>query len=99
MRQACKWLIVTRADWSWNGRLRIPLTFRILVRSSKPTVELEAHQIHDLADLVPELMEASAGYRLKFRIQIVLDDTPEDVRTGIDQLIVSRLQTEPDRET
>ena len=61
----------------------------------EPTVELEAHQIHDLADLAPELMEASAGYQLKFRVQIALDDAPEDVRTGIERLIGSRLKTGP----
>ena len=44
-------------------------------------------------------MEASAGYQLKFRIQIALDDAPEDVRIGIEQLIGSRLETGPDGET
>ena len=62
----------------------------------QPTADLEGHQIHDLADLVPELMEASAGYRLKFRIQVMLDDAPEDIRSRVDQLIDIRLKSEPD---
>ena len=59
----------------------------------QPTADLEGHQIHDLADLVPELMEASAGYRLKFRIQVMLDDAPEDIRSRVDQLIDIRLKS------
>ena len=63
--------------------------------SFQPTAELEGHQIQDLADLVPDLMEASAGYQLKFRIQMVLEDAPEEVRAGVEQLIDSRLKAEP----
>ena len=59
----------------------------------QPTADLEGHQIHDLADLVPELMEASAGYRLKFGIQVMLDDAPEDVRSRVEQLIDIRLKS------
>ena len=62
----------------------------------QPTAELEGHRIQDLADLVPELIEASAGYQLKFRIQMVLDDAPEDVRGRAEQLINIRLKSEPD---
>ena len=62
----------------------------------RPTAELEGHRIQDLADLVPELMEASAGYQLKFRIQMMLDDAPEDVRARAEQLINIRLKSEPD---
>ena len=62
----------------------------------QPTAELEGHRIQDLADLVPELMEASAGYQLKFRIQMMLDDAPEDVRARAEQLINIRLKSEPD---
>ena len=58
--------------------------------------DLEGHQIQNLAELVPELMEASAGYQLKFRIQMILDDAPEEVRARLEQLIDSRLNAEPD---
>ena len=61
----------------------------------QPTAELEGHRIQDLADLVPELMEASAGYQLKFRIQMILDDAPEDVRGRAEHLINIRLKSEP----
>ena len=63
--------------------------------SFRPTAELEGHQIQDLADLVPELMEASAGYQLKFRIQVVLEEAPQDVGAGVEQLIDTHLKTKP----
>ena len=57
-----------------------------------PATNIEGHQIQDLADLVPDLLEASAGYQLKFRVQVVLDDAPDDVRTKVEQLIDARLK-------
>ena len=62
-----------------------------------PTTLLEGHQLQDLAELLPELMEASAGHQLKFRVQAVLDDAPQEVRTKVDQLIDGRLKAEPYR--
>ena len=59
---------------------------------SSPATGIEGHQVQDLADLVPDLIEASAGYQLKFRVQIVLDDAPDDVRTKVEQLIERRLK-------
>ena len=65
--------------------------------SPSPTAtDLEGHQIQELAELVPDLMEASAGYQLKFRIQTILDDAPGEVRARVEQLIASRLNAEPD---
>ena len=61
-----------------------------------PATNIEGHQIQDLADLVPDLIEASAGYQLKFRVQVVLDDAPDDVRTKVEQLIDARLKPETD---
>ena len=43
---------------------------------------------------MPNLIEARAGYQLKFRVQVVLDDAPDDVRTKVEQLIDSRLKPE-----
>ena len=60
-----------------------------------PATNIEGHQVQDLADLVPDLLEASAGYQLKFRLQVVLDDAPDDVRTKVEQLIDARLKPEP----
>ena len=50
--------------------------------------------MQDFADLVPDLIGVSAGYQLKFRVQVVLDDAPDDVRTKVEQLIGSRLNPE-----
>ena len=57
-----------------------------------PATNIEGHQVQDLADLVPELLEASAGYRLEFRVQVVLNDAPAEVRAKVDQLIDARLK-------
>ena len=65
-----------------------------LATQTQPATNIEGHQIQDLADLVPDLIEVSAGYQLKFRVQVVLDDAPDDVRTKVDQLIEARLKPE-----
>ena len=62
-----------------------------------PATLLEGHQIQDLAEFLPELMEASAGHQLKFRVQVVLEDAPPEIRDKVDQLIDSRLKAEPNR--
>ena len=64
------------------------------VTQPPPATNIEGHQVQDLADLVPDLIEASAGYQLKFRVQVVLDDAPDEVRTKVAQLIDSRLKPE-----
>ena len=61
-----------------------------------PATNIEGHQIQDLADLVPDLIEASAGYQPKFRVQVVLDDAPDDVRTKVEELIEVRLKPDTD---
>ena len=62
------------------------------VAPGAPATNIEGHQVQDLADLVPELLEASAGYQLEFRVQVVLNDAPEEVRTQVEQLIDARLK-------
>ena len=62
---------------------------------SSPATNIEGHQIQDLADLVPDLIEVSAGYQLKFHVQVVLDDAPDEVRTKVEQLIDTRLKPDP----
>ena len=64
-----------------------------------PAALLDGHQIQDLAELLPELIEASAGHQLKFRVQALLDDAPPEVRAKVDQLIESRLKAEPHQES
>ncbi len=63
-------------------------------RSSLAT-SVEGHQIQDLADLVPDLIELSAGYQLRFRVQVVLDDAPDEVRAEVERLIDSRMKPAP----
>ena len=60
-----------------------------------PATNLEGHQVQDLADLVPELLEASAGYQLEFRVQVVLNDAPNEVRAKVEELIDARLKPGP----
>ncbi len=53
-------------------------------------VELEAHQVQDLAERVPQLLEASAGHGLRFRVGVALDaSAPAPVRQKVDELLDS----------
>ena len=61
------------------------------VTPASPATNIEGHQVQDLADLVPDLLEASAGYQLRFQVQVVLNDAPDEVRTKVEQLIDARL--------
>ena len=65
---------------------------------SAPATLLEGHQIQDLAELLPELMEASAGHQLKFRVQVLLEGAPPEIRAKIDRLIDGQLKAESDYE-
>ena len=52
-------------------------------------LEMDAAQVQNLADALPELMETSAGYGLRFRVGVALDaKAPEDVRRKVDELLV-----------
>ena len=64
------------------------------VASAPPATSLEGHQVQDLADLVPDLLEASAGYRLEFQVRAVLNDAPDEVRARVEELIDARLKTD-----
>ncbi len=49
---------------------------------------LEGSQIQDLADLVPELLTASAGNELRFHVRVGLgDDAPSEVRAALDEML------------
>ena len=61
------------------------------VTPASPATNIEGHQVQDLADLVPDLLKASAGYQLRFQVQVVLNDAPDEVRTKVEQLIDTRL--------
>ena len=59
--------------------------------------DIEGHQVRDLADLVPDLLQASAGYPLKFQAQVVLDDAPDEIRAKVEQIIDARLKSDTAR--
>ena len=51
-------------------------------------VTLDAGQIQDLAVLLPRLLEESAGYALRFKMNVELDsDSPPEVRAALDRLL------------
>ena len=57
-------------------------------RKTADAVELDGTQIQDLADRVPELLSASAGHGLSFKLQVsVQGNAPTSVREDIDQLL------------
>ena len=63
------------------------------VALAPPATNIEGHQVQNLADLVSDLLEASAGYRLEFQVRAILTDTPDEVRARVEQLIEARLKT------
>ena len=49
---------------------------------------LEGSRIQDLAEIVPAMMEASAGSALRFHVRVALDgEAPEEVRAALDALL------------
>ena len=49
---------------------------------------LEGSQIQDLADLVPDLLAASAGNELRFHVRVALgEEASSEVRTALDQML------------
>lgn len=51
---------------------------------------LDGAQIQDLAALVPELLQASAGWDLRFRVGVSLDpDAPAETQAAIEKLLAS----------
>ena len=49
---------------------------------------LEGSQIQDLADLIPELLAASAGCELRFHVGVALDEeAPGEVRAALDEML------------
>ena len=49
---------------------------------------LEGSQIQDLADLVPELLAASAGAELRFHVRVALGEgSSSEIRTALDEML------------
>ena len=55
--------------------------------SPGPSATLEGHEIQELAELMPDLMSASAGHGLKFQIRVLLEKAPDSVKRTVDQLL------------
>ena len=60
-------------------------------RVAKPqaaNVEVAAHQVQDLAEVIPQLLAASAGHELGFRLGVALGTSaPDAVRREVDRLL------------
>ena len=57
-------------------------------RASRRGAALEGSRIQDLAEIVPAMMEASAGNALRFHVRVALDgEAPEEVRAALDALL------------
>ena len=96
-REAGRLVLERPSQASGSGPPPPPVAPGATATPGAPAANLEGHQVQDLADLVPELLEASAGYQLEFRVQVVLNDAPEEVRTQVEQLIDARLKPGADR--
>jgi len=54
------------------------------------SARLDAAQIQDLAERIPKLLEAGAGWDLRFHVSIsVSPGTPKEVRAGIEQVLAT----------
>ena len=55
-------------------------------------LEMDATQVQNLAEVVPKLLETSAGFDLRFRIGVALDaGAPKSVRREVDDLLAQAL--------
>ncbi len=60
-------------------------------------LEMDGTQVQDLADVVPKLMEESAGHGLRFRVGVALDaSAPEEVRRKVDDLLAEAVPELPE---
>ena len=94
-----RWFVVAEgsgpADCGYDGagnlRLKRPAQPKPPPRP-EPAAVLEGHQIQELADLVPRLLEAGAGSELRFHVRVTLhEDASEQVRAALDQLLADEV--------
>ena len=80
-------------DGAGEWRLRVPEGHTPQkVAPAASMLEMEGTQVQDLADLVPKLMEESAGHGLRFRVGVALDaSAPEKVRRKVDDLLAEAM--------
>ena len=96
-----RWLETVRGDGAsldydraGEWRLRMPQQDETPPRPRPTDLEVEGFQMQDVADLVPKLLEASAGYDLRFRIGVALaTNAPESMRRQIDDLLKEAVPT------
>ena len=77
-------------DRAGAWRLKLPEGGKAPVVPPPQVAELEVDgfQVQDLAELVPKLLEASAGHGLCFRVGVALGATaPESVRRQVDEML------------
>ena len=80
------------AAWRDAGNVRLERPSQADVPeavTSPPMTALEAHDIQELADVLPELLEASAGHRLMFELRVLLEEAPEGVRAEVDRALAA----------
>ena len=79
------------ADFDRAGawRLRLPEGGTAAVPQPQAAeLEVDGFQVQNLAELVPKLLAASAGYGLRFRIGVALEaNAPESVRRQVDDML------------
>ena len=80
-------------DEAGHLRLERPAQLKPPPPGSSPSLPsggavLEGSRMQDLAEIVPAMMEASAGSALRFHVRVALDgEAPEEVRGALDALL------------
>ena len=103
-----RWLTLTggsaavHCGYEQAGHLQVERPAAVTPETPQPAAppparfEIDAAQVQDLADRVSELLAAGAGYALRFRVAVALDDdTPADVRAEVDRLLDEILTNRP----
>ena len=81
---------VADVDDAGRWRLKVPETRPRPVWLPAAKVRLDASQIQDLAEQVPDLLAASAGHGLRFDVSVTLAaQAPTDVRADVDGLLAN----------
>ena len=93
---------VVHCGYEQAGDLRVERPADVTPDPSQPVApppacfEIDPAQVQDLADRVSDLQTVSAGYELRFRLAVALDDdTPADVRDKVDRLLDEILTNRP----
>ena len=78
-------------DAAWhdaaNVRLERPTQSDLPTVVTTPFTPLDVHEIQELAEVLPDLLTASAGHRLMFELRVLLEDAPDGVRATVDKAL------------